>query len=716
MSVTAEHCLLMSQVGKFADTEWAKNGSEIAGQTAFEAVHLVSVDMSHPPLPIFAYWLGLLPVAANGASVDLWGSPDPLCLCILNVNHSQTRKSRLTSQAEGLSSHIDSWCSKVLVRIWEAKLKALNTISAAKKRKRSADSPADSVPAGESLHETDPDDERIAPFPGAFSVAFLGGTIERVRERCAGDCPVVKQSRLVQRLPGLYSDAIDRECPGLNTAERAMAASAGMNGRIWFGQGLVYDEVYGFLQDISILDKPCEKKASDGPGSGQTPLAGWFNRLVQSGKSDHETKSNGAHGGLDCQPVSVTLLGNFHPTPAIEMLRGERGDHGCQAKARLIVVTGSPVQPHEPYDEVGGLACKFIWVPIPTEIHSSVGLGSVCRNIHTFRDFVKCDADEEEGLDDGEAPDQPIHVPSAEGHMHTLPDGVEVPIRMVLVAGRYRVEWCLPDRKVDIPDDHNIAKRMPAFIAECALMAHRKISLTDAARGAFLSYQTMYNIKVATARAANDADNGAEYGIAPWKLGQLSACLLLWDILWGVKRMQYREQAWEVEIGHIQRANLLMAIFDGIREGIKTKTVADEFTQNEAMHCLAGDRDLPGCPSVRGTKTTEIVRRLLFKSTAGADPTHWVCPCSKSFQAFTRKEFETVGKMTSAGFRNIAKVCPPIIGHFDATGDMLMFEVPDEPSDEWKAALLGYANTSASALRDTLRQSGARGGRRRGDA
>ena len=30
----------------------------------------------------------------------------------------------------------------------------------------------------------------------------------------------------------------------------------------------MYDEVYQFLQDISILDKPQEKKSSDGPGSG----------------------------------------------------------------------------------------------------------------------------------------------------------------------------------------------------------------------------------------------------------------------------------------------------------------------------------------------------------------------------------------------------------------------------------------------------------------
>ena len=255
-------------------------------------------------------------------------------------------------------------------------------VNAAKQRKLSAD--------GEEVAEGgDDDDEKMIAFPGAFSVAFLGGTIERVRERCAGDCPSVRQTKVVQKLPSLRADNINQDCPGLNAAEKEMAIKPGMQGRVWFGQGLLYDEVYQFLQDISILDKPSEKRSSDGPGSGQTPLAGWFNRLVQSGKSDHETKCNGSHGGLACPPVSVSLLGNFHPTPAIEMLRGDGGDHGCQAKARLIIMTGMPVQPHELYEDVGSLKCQADWIPIPREIHAAVGLGNACDNVHVFKDFFE---------------------------------------------------------------------------------------------------------------------------------------------------------------------------------------------------------------------------------------------------------------------------------------------------------------------------------------
>ena len=121
MSVSVEHCQLVTKVGQFADASWKEHGRFIAGDLAFESVHLRSVEMSHPALPIFAYYLGILPMTSNGACVELWGSPDPVCLCILNVNHSQTRKSRLTAQAEALSSHIDSACNEVLSAIWDAK-------------------------------------------------------------------------------------------------------------------------------------------------------------------------------------------------------------------------------------------------------------------------------------------------------------------------------------------------------------------------------------------------------------------------------------------------------------------------------------------------------------------------------------------------------------------------------------------------------------------
>ena len=50
-----------------------------------------------------------------------------------------------------------------------------------------------------------------------------------------------------------------------------------------------------FPQELSVLDDP--KSLTGSKTAGQSPNAGWFNRFVQTGKSDHETKTNGCFGG-----------------------------------------------------------------------------------------------------------------------------------------------------------------------------------------------------------------------------------------------------------------------------------------------------------------------------------------------------------------------------------------------------------------------------------
>ena len=78
-------------------------------------------------------------------------------------------------------------------------------------------------------------------------------------------------------------------------------------------------------------------------------------------------------------------------------------------------------------------------------------------------------------------------IPGADGYEHQLPDGVWVRVRLALTDGRYDVEWCLPDRRVDVPENRNILTRFPSFLKKCALLAHRQIVLSQQARGVFRS-------------------------------------------------------------------------------------------------------------------------------------------------------------------------------------------------------------------------------------
>ena len=55
------------------------------------------------------------------------------------------------------------------------------------------------------------------------------------------------------------------------------------------------------------------------------------------------------------------------------------------------------------------------------------------------------------------------------------------------------------------------------------------------ARDAFDGFSAMHNMRGASLRKGANADKSAEEGISPWKIGMLSACLLLWDLGWKVR-------------------------------------------------------------------------------------------------------------------------------------------------------------------------------------
>ena len=110
------------------------------------------------------------------------------------------------------------------------------------------------------------------------------------------------------------AQVIDQLLPDLNADERKLAKEPGMGGRIWFGQGLVFDEAYGILMTLGILTDPKQAGKETANTSGQSTNQGWYNRFVQTGKSESETKTNGSFGGLEVGSVGSSWTGNLHPT------------------------------------------------------------------------------------------------------------------------------------------------------------------------------------------------------------------------------------------------------------------------------------------------------------------------------------------------------------------------------------------------------------------
>ena len=75
-----------------------------------------------------------------------------------------------------------------------------------------------------------------------------------------GDFSLAQQSRYIAALPGLSQSIIDKNLSPLNltAAEERMAKEPGLQGRIWHGQGMVFDEGYGILMLLGILTNPKE--------------------------------------------------------------------------------------------------------------------------------------------------------------------------------------------------------------------------------------------------------------------------------------------------------------------------------------------------------------------------------------------------------------------------------------------------------------------------
>ena len=109
-----------------------------------------------------------------------------------------------------------------------------------------------------------------------WSIACLGGTIDRCKERCPANFNFRQSVKAFKDLPSVTES-------NLSASLREVAERSGLSGRTLLSSLLVFDEIYDFLMDLGVLDR-MPKMSSAGPDtSGQTPNSSWANRLMQTG-------------------------------------------------------------------------------------------------------------------------------------------------------------------------------------------------------------------------------------------------------------------------------------------------------------------------------------------------------------------------------------------------------------------------------------------------
>ena len=75
-----------------------------------------------------------------------------------------------------------------------------------------------------------------------------------------------------------------------------------------------------------------------------------------------------------------------------------------------------------------------------------------------------------------------------------------------------QVEWCLPDRRIEIPEGHDILLAAKNLVKQTSKNAHLELDFSDAAREQFDSYGVMFNTRSNQKRKGADADAAAEEG------------------------------------------------------------------------------------------------------------------------------------------------------------------------------------------------------------
>ena len=76
-----------------------------------------------------------------------------------------------------------------------------------------------------------------------------------------------------------------------------------------------------------------------------------------------------------------------------------------------------------------------------------------------------------------------------------------------------QVEWLLPDRRIEVPNEYSLTAASTRLIGYTGTHPGRVLQFERAAKDMFDSYSVMFNTRVSIRRKNQDADSAAEEGV-----------------------------------------------------------------------------------------------------------------------------------------------------------------------------------------------------------
>ena len=315
-------------------------------------------------------FLGAMPSLSNGASVRLWSrAPSPLALMVLHMAPAQRGKSRLYQATETLFEAADDFVEML------AKAEARKVTD----RLMSENAGTQQLPD--------------LPFQ-TKSICLQSFTMTEFFYRCSADYPQVE----IQS--GTKKDKI-----GL---------------RLWYGQAFNLDEAYEFLENLSLLGGRGDKSKD----SSINAHASTLNTLLLRGKTKRATRTSTSYEASRTQHVTVSVLGNGHPSKLIPMERNLEGQHTAATKERFLLCVDMSVARHDALPRnmllQDGALPPWTWLPLTPLQATIFGWSGLLNNPSHFHEQNLHD-------EDGDG---------AEGYPAVLPDGVASRVRYVYATDR----------------------------------------------------------------------------------------------------------------------------------------------------------------------------------------------------------------------------------------------------------------------------------------
>ena len=457
--------------------------------------------------------IGAMPAITNGAAVPLWNEKGtPLSAVVIQIGKPQDGKSRLTPIIEEVFDTCDDCVEALLaekVREYQAlhqtdSQRAASERAAPRPQAVSHESPADERAGGLGA----PDEYAETPIPLSLtSISLQSFTFPELFFRCSESFPQVK---------------ID----GKGTLPKAIPQ------RLWYGVGVNLDEAYEFLDNLGLLCQRSDK------GSSPTVHASTLNLLLQAGKTRRATRTSASFGQSRGKHVSLSIVGNAHPTKMIPLERGLIGNHTAATKERFLFCldTAAPRYADLPKDSILPQG-KSRWTWLPLALHTAAVLGWEMHYNSPDR-AAQAEGGLEETLCDepGLAAEVDRYVGPPWGYAVSFPDGTPSRLRVVKIAEEgspprvrteYRISarWALPDPTAHV---RACAKRAADFFAR---RPHDKICFTEAAHKAMLGNQVAQAVRAQL--AGSDITAPAQHAQAAGQQGVVAACLAVLDFAAG---------------------------------------------------------------------------------------------------------------------------------------------------------------------------------------